>query len=190
LDLDNNAAELALRPAVVARKNFYGSGSEWSAALAVECTALAARIPAGVCRCGWAALHRYRARNFSLTELDAVVELIQREPKLNRAHLSRRVCEMLNWRTSDGKLEDMSCRVAMLRMQADGLIELPASRIRQRRRRAQVPATSRSDPQSPLTQPVHELSTLRLEIVQAASPHAKLCNEYMARYHELGYTPL
>ena len=36
LDLDNNAAERALRPAVVGRKNFYGSGSEWSAALAAD----------------------------------------------------------------------------------------------------------------------------------------------------------
>lgn len=36
LDLDNNAAERALRPAVVARKNFYGSGSAWSAALAAD----------------------------------------------------------------------------------------------------------------------------------------------------------
>jgi transposase len=34
LDLDNNAAERALRPAVVARKNFYGSGSQWSGELA------------------------------------------------------------------------------------------------------------------------------------------------------------
>jgi len=31
---DNNAAERALRPAVVGRKNFYGSGSEWSGELA------------------------------------------------------------------------------------------------------------------------------------------------------------
>jgi len=35
-DLDNKAAERALRPAVVARKNFYGSGSEWSAVLAAN----------------------------------------------------------------------------------------------------------------------------------------------------------
>ena len=120
--------------------------------------------------------HRYCGRDFSPAELSAIAELMRSEPKLNRAQLSRRVCEMLNWRTSDGTLKDMSCRVAMLRMQADGLIELPASRIRQRRRRAQAPATSRSDPQSPLTQPVHELPTPRLEIVQAASPHAQLWN--------------
>lgn len=97
---------------------------------------------------------------------------------------------MLNWRKSDGALKDMSCRVATLRMQADGLIELPASRIRQRRRRAQAQATSASDEQPALNMPVHELPALRLEIVQADSPHAKLWNEYMARYHELGFTPL
>ena len=34
LDLDNNAAERALRPAVVGRKNYYGSGSQWSGHLA------------------------------------------------------------------------------------------------------------------------------------------------------------
>lgn len=34
IDLDNNAAERALRPAVVGRKNYYGSGSQWSGQLA------------------------------------------------------------------------------------------------------------------------------------------------------------
>ena len=134
--------------------------------------------------------HRYCGRDFSLAELSAMAELMRNEPKLNRAQLSRRVCEMLNWRTSDGTLKEMSCRVAMLRMQAHGLIELPASRIRQRRRRALAPATAASDEQPSLMMPVHELPMLRLEIVQAASPHAKLWNEYMARYHELGFTPL
>lgn len=33
LAMDNNTAERALRPAVVARKNFYGSGSQWSGQL-------------------------------------------------------------------------------------------------------------------------------------------------------------
>lgn len=36
LDLDNNAAERALRPAVVGRKNYYGSGSQWSGHLAAR----------------------------------------------------------------------------------------------------------------------------------------------------------
>ena len=111
-------------------------------------------------------------------------------PRLNRAQLSRRVCEMLSWRASDGTLKAISCRVAMLRMHAEGLIELPASRIGRRRRPAQAPPTLASDAQLPLAMPVHDLPALRLEIVQAASPHAKLWNGYMARYHRLGFTPL
>jgi transposase len=40
LDLDNNAAERALRPAVVGRKNYYGSGSQWSGQLAATMMSL------------------------------------------------------------------------------------------------------------------------------------------------------
>ena len=40
-----------------------------------------------------------------------------------RTQLSRIVCDMLNWRQPNGHLKDMACRVAMLRMQDDGLIQ-------------------------------------------------------------------
>jgi len=32
--MDNNAAERAIRPAVLGRKNFYSSGSQWSGQIA------------------------------------------------------------------------------------------------------------------------------------------------------------
>jgi hypothetical protein len=115
---------------------------------------------------------------------------MQREPTLNRAQLSRRVCELLDWRKPDGALKDMSCRVAMLRMHEDGLITLPVSRIKVKRRRAQAEVTSQSDAQPGIEVPVHALPRLRLEVVDASSPHTRLWNEYMARYHELGFTPM
>lgn len=37
---------------------------------------------------------------------------------------------------------------------------------------------------------MHELPPLRLEVVDARSPHTRLWNEYMARYHELSFTPM
>lgn len=108
------------------------------------------------------AAHRYGARVFSQAELGAIAELMRAEPNLSRAPLSRRVCDMLNWRKTDGAVKAMGCRVAVLHMQANGLIELPVSRIQQRRRRAQAPATSASDAWPALTLPVHELPALRL----------------------------
>ena len=47
----------------------------------------------------------------------------------------------------------------------DGLITLPASRIKVKRRRAQAEATSQSDVQPAIEVPVHELPPLRLEVV-------------------------
>lgn len=68
----------------------------------------------------------YCGRSFSAAELAVIRELIADHPGLNRAQLSRLVCERLEWRRPDGRLKDMSCRVAMLRMAADGVLELPA----------------------------------------------------------------
>ena len=42
--MDNNAAERANRAAAVARKNFYGSGSEWSGELACACFTIFATL--------------------------------------------------------------------------------------------------------------------------------------------------
>lgn len=48
--MDNNAAERALRPLAVARKNFYGSGSKWSGELACgSFTILATLQQHGIC---------------------------------------------------------------------------------------------------------------------------------------------
>jgi transposase len=48
--MDNNAAERALRSLAVGRKNFYGSGSEWSGELACSCfTILATLRQHGIC---------------------------------------------------------------------------------------------------------------------------------------------
>ena len=48
--MDNNAAERALRSLAVGRKNFYGSGSEWSGELACACfTILATLRQHGIC---------------------------------------------------------------------------------------------------------------------------------------------
>lgn len=132
----------------------------------------------------------YSGRAFTAQDLAAIGALMQHEPTLNRAQLSRRVCELLDWRKPDGAVKDMSCRVAMLRMHEDGLITLPVSRIKVKRRRAQAEATSQSDAQSAIAVPVHELPPLRLVMVDASSPHTRLWNEYMARYHELGFTPM
>ena len=51
-----------------------------------------------------------------------------RTPTAIGSRSRRLVCERLHWRRANGQLKDMSCRVAMLRMHRDGLIQLPGPR--------------------------------------------------------------
>ena len=83
----------------------------------------------------------------------------------------------------------MSCRVAMLRMERDGLITLPLPHHGNGNRRTYSRRTPASDPGPPLTAPVHQLADLHLDLV-AARTESHLWNEYIARYHYRGYRPL
>jgi hypothetical protein len=71
---------------------------------------------------------RYCGRQFEESELEFIKEVITHTPDLTRYQLSKLACEKLGWRRPDGKLKDMSCRVALLRMESDGLIQLPKPR--------------------------------------------------------------
>ena len=129
----------------------------------------------------------YCGRDFSATENARIVQLMADNPQYHRADLSREVCRILQWYKADGGLKEMSCRVAMLRMHADGLIVLPAPR---RTKPALRPfcSTSATDPQESILHPVHHLGPLSLHLV--GRNESALWNEYIGRYHYLGYTPL
>lgn len=51
--------------------------------------------------------------------------MILAHPEISRQELSRRVCERMDWRSANGKLQDMSCRKALLELYRRGLIDLP-----------------------------------------------------------------
>ena len=129
---------------------------------------------------------RYCGRLLTDGEVDRIRRLVAESTGASRAELSRLVCEQLGWRGGDGRLKDMSCRVAMLRMQDDGLIELPPPRNGMGYDRR----TARAEPELfPVDTPAGALADLVLEPV-ARRQDSHLWNEYVARYHYLGYEPL
>jgi len=130
---------------------------------------------------------RYCGRSFTPKEFEQIRSLIKQNPEFNRMRLSKEVCRMFKWFKPDGKLKDMSCRVAMLRMQKDGLIELPPP-THAKAPRKRIEFTQITDPQSPVVCFVNQLPQLHLQMVTKAT--SALWNEYIERYHYLGYTPL
>ncbi len=131
---------------------------------------------------------KYCGREFTRDELDRIRALAA-QPGTTRRALSLRVCEELAWRKIDGGLKQMSCRVALLRMQKDGLVELPAPLHRSSNGARTRPRTPETDPQPPLIVPANELRSLRLLPVSSRRD-STLWNEYVDRYHYLGYQPL
>ena len=127
---------------------------------------------------------RYCGRDFSHKEIDSIKHLIAQVPTRNRAQLSRLTCQSLKWFKPDGGLKDMSARVAMLRMQEDGLIKLPPPLCK--RPVPTVQLSSKTDPQELVEQPAGQLSPLRFERVVDKSS-SRLWNEYIQRYHYLGH---
>ena len=133
---------------------------------------------------------RYCGRTFTTEDLQSIRHLIADHPEASRAQLSRLVCEHLGWRRPDGRLKDMSCRVAMLRMQDDGLLRLPAPRNRHHNGQTARPRTPAGEPQEPrVARSPRDLAPLALRPLEGAQ-ESRLVNELLDRYHYLGYQPL
>jgi len=83
----------------------------------------------------------------------------------------------------------MSCRVALLRMQADGLLSLPPPRRKNGNGTRYPRRTAQAEPELALCAPVAELRDLCVSPI-ADQHESSLWNEYIARYHYLGYQVL
>jgi hypothetical protein len=67
-------------------------------------------------------------REFPKDIIERIRRRVQADAGLTRTGLSREVCEWLNWRAHDGRLKDMNCRVALLKLARRGVLELPPPR--------------------------------------------------------------
>jgi hypothetical protein len=131
---------------------------------------------------------RYSGRVFDAATLEQVRGILRAHAGASRQQLSYRVCEALDWRKPDGSLKDMSCRVALLRLYREGLIELPAPRRHYEPLRSYARRTPQGEPGALIEAPLSALGTVRLEPVERAG--SALWNELIDRYHYLGYKPL
>ena len=125
---------------------------------------------------------------FTPSILARLSEAVARVPGLSRSALSRQVCEWLDWRDARGRLKQMSARVALGRLEQQGLIELPAAQ-------GAVPAAQ------PLEAPVDEPAALSLSLAELGTVELVLIGEgkrdlsglwrgLFERHHPLGAGPL
>lgn len=130
---------------------------------------------------------RYCGREFTSEEIAWVKEQISSDKKLNRQRLSQRFCQIFEWFKPDGGLKDMSCRVAFIRMEKDGHIVLPVPQKPYHKPGHAMKRTLLTEP-GPAVRKKAGSFDLCFELVNASS--SRLWNEYIDRYHYLGYTAL
>jgi hypothetical protein len=128
-------------------------------------------------------------RPFGPPALCAVREEIAAAQPCLRAEIARRVCQRLGWRTPGGHDALMSARVALLRLQAKGLIELPAPRNRNGNGQVWRPTLCLEPPGQPLEESLSQLRPVQLQIVSTPQ-QSQLWNGLIAQYHYLGHCNL
>jgi hypothetical protein len=125
--------------------------------------------------------------------IDKIRRIIGTEPDLSRVQLSRRVCEHFGWRSPNGRLKEVSCRVALLKLHRGGRLTLP--KIKQPPPGKFLKSdygTSLAEEDATVVQgglsDLGEIGIVRIR--SADSVLSRQWNELMNRYHYLGAGPL
>lgn len=110
--------------------------------------------------------------------------------ELTRAALSREVCEWMDWCDPAGRLQHMSARVALQRLEKSGHIELPAPRACAARKRGRKRWKSAHQPKR-VKCDLAELGKVRVvEVSAQTTPQlSQQWNHLIGCHHYLGYRP-
>ncbi len=126
-------------------------------------------------------------REFSSEDIDFIRGLICTDGHRGRTYISKRLCELWDWRTATGQLRDITCRDILRELDARGLIALPpklwAARRPGYKNKTHLP---RGLDKTPIECSLSELGSVTLEMVRGSSREA-LFNGLIGAFHYLGY---
>lgn len=127
-------------------------------------------------------------REISAEELEHIRSTVEIFPDLNRRELAHSLCEHMGWYTASGSTKVDACLKLLERLDAENAVKLPAKREQGRHGQpCRGPErTSRTDPGAELAGVLSDVSPVWLEIAGRGEA-AGLWNEYVDRYHYLGY---
>ena len=126
---------------------------------------------------------------FSEEIIKQIGEAVSNTADLSRCALSRQVCQGLNWKNPAGQLKESSCRVALIKLEELGVIELPAAR--QVSFTPSRPRTVEVKPEwTKLRTSLSKLSGIKLVVVNGNKELSQLWRAMMKAHHRLGDGPL
>lgn len=127
-------------------------------------------------------------REITAGEVEQIRATVELFPNLARKELAHTVCEHLDWRAATGGNKLTACLKLLEGLEERGLITLPAKRGSVRRHEEGRPArTERTAPGAEVVGRLAELGRVWLEVPGRRGKQERLWNEYVERYHYLGY---
>ena len=138
------------------------------------------KAPQDVVRCG---------RKITAQEIEAARETVRLCRGLSRRELAETICEHWGWVTASGSLKRTACLNVLEELERNGELQLPPKQKKPSTERVRGARHTKrtAPPEEPLTGKLADVSPVRLEIVEGRES-AKLWNEYLDRYHYLGYS--
>jgi len=129
-------------------------------------------------------------QNFTKAIINEIEEMIKAEPCLSRRELSRRICQRNGWYSPNGNLKDMSCRKALVELDRQGIIHLPA--VEKVTNFTDLTPTERETDVSPSVGcTLAELGEVRVKPISSRyTNESKVWRTLLEKYHYLGAGPL
>lgn len=111
---------------------------------------------------------------------------IEEHPQWSRKRLARQLCERWQWRDARGRLKDFAARSLLMKLAAQGRIQLSALQVH--KRRAPSPKPQWMDWQRPAlwSASLAQIRPVSVEPVSAGCPPARRWAFYLDQYHYLG----
>jgi hypothetical protein len=125
-------------------------------------------------------------REITREEIDEIQETVQLFPALSRSELARTICEHLGWFTATGGYKTDACLKLLTRLEGRGRLRLPPKRAISPPRHAPIALTPRTRPRTEIGGRIAEVGPVSVAAVNSRE-QAALWNEYVSRYHYLGY---
>jgi len=127
-------------------------------------------------------------QDFGLDKLEKIRSVIAIANPPIREEIARRVCRSFNWIDSLGRTKLMSCKVALLRLDRLGLIQLPSPSTRNGNGKG-LKVKEITIKKEKVELRVDKLQGLSLVCVSSKGD-SELWNSLISKYHYLGYSPL
>ncbi len=132
-------------------------------------------------------LQKFSGEIVTENQFKEIIEIIETFPNLSRTELANTFCELFSWKRPTGKLKGIECRQFLERLEAKGVIRLPAYQAPSgKKNKTKIPRSSETDSQAVISTKLRDLRPIVLTRVKTLAQR-QLWYQYVDRYHYRGY---